>query len=226
MKLAATHAIAEIARKPTTLKRRTPSVGDIASLVGGHIHPSSSMQSIGLGSSFSGPSDANGSGSGAAAASNAFAAAGSSGASEGSSTAAAVAAAHGSAASCSTSMVANGNGSAVAAGGAGVRYPSPQGRAGSPALRPGSPALAGGHRRRKSKGQEELMAEAAAAAQQGAPSFGRNYIIPRPFDDRLAVEVAAAVVQAAIDTGVARITDIDMVEYKRGLTDLTLRMNL
>jgi len=60
----------------------------------------------------------------------------------------------------------------------------------------------------------------------GVPTFGRSYIIPRPFDDRLAIEVAAAVVQAAIDTGVARITDIDMVEYKRGLTDLTLRMNL
>ena len=37
-----------------------------------------------------------------------------------------------------------------------------------------------------------------------ALSFGRDYIIPKPFDPRLREKVAGAVAQAAIDTGVAR----------------------
>lgn len=40
-------------------------------------------------------------------------------------------------------------------------------------------------------------------------SFGREYIIPTPFDPRLIYEVSTAVAKAAIETGVARkkITD-------------------
>ncbi|MFP4527975.1 MAG: NADP-dependent malic enzyme [Candidatus Kapaibacterium sp.] len=52
-------------------------------------------------------------------------------------------------------------------------------------------------------------------------SFGREYIIPKPFDPRVLTWVAPAVAKAAMDTGVARkpITDFD--EYK---LQLNIRM--
>jgi malate dehydrogenase (oxaloacetate-decarboxylating)(NADP+) len=53
-----------------------------------------------------------------------------------------------------------------------------------------------------------------------------SYIIPKPFDERLLPEVAGAVVEAAIATGVARLTDIDIVQYKRTLADLALRTSM
>jgi malate dehydrogenase (oxaloacetate-decarboxylating)(NADP+) len=56
--------------------------------------------------------------------------------------------------------------------------------------------------------------------------FGRKHIIPKPFDERLLPEVATAVVEAAIATGVARLTDLDLKEYKRSLTDLATRINM
>ncbi|MGB5894043.1 MAG: malic enzyme-like NAD(P)-binding protein, partial [Ignavibacteriaceae bacterium] len=40
-------------------------------------------------------------------------------------------------------------------------------------------------------------------------SFGKEYIIPKPFDPRVLWFVAPAVAKAAIDSGVARITDIN-----------------
>ena len=47
-------------------------------------------------------------------------------------------------------------------------------------------------------------------------SFGRHYIIPKPFDRRLLINVSSAVAQAAMDSGVARrVLDID--EYKMQL---------
>lgn len=49
--------------------------------------------------------------------------------------------------------------------------------------------------------------------------FGRDYIIPKPFDERLLVEVSSAVAAAAIDSGVAGIT-LDMVEYRDHLSDM------
>lgn len=53
-----------------------------------------------------------------------------------------------------------------------------------------------------------------------------RYIIPKPFDERLLPEVAGAVVEAAIATGVARLQDIDIVQYKRQLADLALRTSM
>ena len=44
-------------------------------------------------------------------------------------------------------------------------------------------------------------------------SFGRDYIIPKPFDPRVLLHVAPAVAQAAIDTGVARQPIEDMAKY-------------
>ena len=43
--------------------------------------------------------------------------------------------------------------------------------------------------------------------------FGREYLIPKPFDDRVLIWEAAAVAQAAMDTGVAR-RPIDIEQYK------------
>jgi len=43
--------------------------------------------------------------------------------------------------------------------------------------------------------------------------FGREYLIPKPFDDRVLIWEAAAVAQAAMDTGVAR-RPLDIEQYK------------
>ncbi len=44
-------------------------------------------------------------------------------------------------------------------------------------------------------------------------SFGRDYIIPKPFDPRVLLHVAPAIAQAAMDTGVARQPIADMEKY-------------
>jgi malate dehydrogenase (oxaloacetate-decarboxylating)(NADP+) len=44
--------------------------------------------------------------------------------------------------------------------------------------------------------------------------FGKEYIIPKPFDARVLTAVAPAVAKAAIDSGVARITTLDLNEYR------------
>jgi malate dehydrogenase (oxaloacetate-decarboxylating)(NADP+) len=49
--------------------------------------------------------------------------------------------------------------------------------------------------------------------------FGRDYIIPKPFDDRVLVWVAPAVAQAAMETGVARHA-IDLQDYREKLARL------
>ena len=60
-------------------------------------------------------------------------------------------------------------------------------------------------------------------------SFGREYIIPKPFDPRVLLHVAPAIAQAAMDTGVARqpITDmakyIEQLESTQGKSKETLR---
>ncbi len=48
-------------------------------------------------------------------------------------------------------------------------------------------------------------------------SFGREYIIPKPFDPRVLTWVAPAVAKAAMDTGVARKPIDDFDEYRRQL---------
>lgn len=55
-------------------------------------------------------------------------------------------------------------------------------------------------------------------------SFGRDYIIPKPFDHRVLIEESAAVAQAAIDDGVAR-EIINMDEYRIKLTELARRLH-
>jgi len=48
-------------------------------------------------------------------------------------------------------------------------------------------------------------------------SFGKEYIIPAPFDKRLVVEVSSAVAQAAVDTGSSTMKDFDIEAYKKEL---------
>jgi malate dehydrogenase (oxaloacetate-decarboxylating)(NADP+) len=48
-------------------------------------------------------------------------------------------------------------------------------------------------------------------------SFGRDYIIPTPFDPRLIHRIPPAVARAGMDTGVARRPIIDMEAYEQGL---------
>ncbi|HEY4744916.1 MAG TPA: NADP-dependent malic enzyme [Desulfuromonadaceae bacterium] len=51
-------------------------------------------------------------------------------------------------------------------------------------------------------------------------SFGRDYIIPKPFDPRALLRVAPAVAQAAMDSGVARQPILDMDKYMEHLESL------
>ncbi|MDR2790162.1 MAG: malate dehydrogenase [Campylobacteraceae bacterium] len=50
-------------------------------------------------------------------------------------------------------------------------------------------------------------------------SFGKDYVIPKPFDKRALVRVAAAVAKAAIDDGAARVKDFDMEAYIKSLEE-------
>ncbi|MDR2081963.1 MAG: malate dehydrogenase [Campylobacteraceae bacterium] len=50
-------------------------------------------------------------------------------------------------------------------------------------------------------------------------SFGKDYIIPKPFDKRALVSVASAVAKAAVDDGVARVKDFDIKAYIKSLED-------
>jgi malate dehydrogenase (oxaloacetate-decarboxylating)(NADP+) len=54
-------------------------------------------------------------------------------------------------------------------------------------------------------------------------SFGPDYIIPKPLDPRVLVEVSYTVAKAAADTGVARIS-INFEDYKKHLTELSQKI--
>ncbi|WP_300542736.1 NADP-dependent malic enzyme [Maricaulis sp.] len=62
--------------------------------------------------------------------------------------------------------------------------------------------------------KEDVPDEVAAAYHGSRPSFGRDYIIPSPFDPRLIHYVPPYVAQAAMDTGVARKPIPDMTAYR------------
>ena len=47
--------------------------------------------------------------------------------------------------------------------------------------------------------------------------FGSKYIIPKPFDRDIYVEVSLAVAKAAVEEGVARVADFDAAEYETRL---------
>ena len=62
------------------------------------------------------------------------------------------------------------------------------------------------------------QSEVVAAAYEGANlSFGREYLIPKPFDPRLMMKIAPAVAQAAADSGVAARPVQDLEAYRQKL---------
>ncbi|MDP3461089.1 MAG: NADP-dependent malic enzyme [Hyphomonas sp.] len=65
--------------------------------------------------------------------------------------------------------------------------------------------------------REDVPDEVAAAYHGARPTFGRDYIIPTPFDPRLISFVPPLVAQAAMDTGVARKPITDMHAYRQSL---------
>ena len=65
--------------------------------------------------------------------------------------------------------------------------------------------------------REEVPEEVFKAYGGAHFSFGRDYIVPKPFDPRVVPVVATAVAEAAIKDKVARITIDDFDEYKKSL---------
>ena len=66
--------------------------------------------------------------------------------------------------------------------------------------------------------------EVVAAAYGGtAPVFGPDYIIPRPFDPRLILDIAPAVARAAMESGVAHRPIKDFDAYRRDLERFVFR---
>ncbi|MDX1581440.1 MAG: phosphate acyltransferase, partial [Alphaproteobacteria bacterium] len=70
--------------------------------------------------------------------------------------------------------------------------------------------------------REDVPDEVASAYSGQRPSYGRDYIIPVPFDPRLISHVPPAVAQAAMDSGVARRPVMDMDAYR---AELSARLN-
>lgn len=70
--------------------------------------------------------------------------------------------------------------------------------------------------------REPVPIEVLKAYEKQSMSFGREYIIPTPFDPRLIYVVSTAVAKTAIETGVARkkITD-----WKRYESELKMRIS-
>jgi malate dehydrogenase (oxaloacetate-decarboxylating)(NADP+) len=66
--------------------------------------------------------------------------------------------------------------------------------------------------------REDVPDEVAHAYRGARPRFGRDYIIPVPFDPRLIHVVPIAVAKAAIDSGVARRPIADMNAYEAQLS--------
>ena len=66
--------------------------------------------------------------------------------------------------------------------------------------------------------REDVPDDVAAAYQGARPRFGRDYIIPVPFDPRLIHTIPPAVAKAAMDTGVAKKPIDNMDSYKAQLS--------
>jgi len=66
--------------------------------------------------------------------------------------------------------------------------------------------------------REDVPDEVASAYRGARPRFGRDYLIPAPFDPRLISVIPPAVAKAAMDTGVARRPIVDMKAYRAELS--------
>ena len=54
----------------------------------------------------------------------------------------------------------------------------------------------------------------------GDLKYGREYIIPTPFDKRLMVEISSAVALSAVETGVSRVKEFDLEKYRENLASM------
>jgi len=70
--------------------------------------------------------------------------------------------------------------------------------------------------------REDVPDEVAAAYHGMRPRYGKDYIIPVPFDPRLITTVPTAVAKAAMESGVAQRPIIDMESY---IHELTVRLD-
>ena len=71
------------------------------------------------------------------------------------------------------------------------------------------------------------VSDVVASAYSGASlQFGREYLIPKPFDPRLILKIAPKVAKAAMDSGVATRPIEDFREYIRGLQNFVSRSGL
>ncbi len=73
---------------------------------------------------------------------------------------------------------------------------------------------------------QEQSEDVQAAYGGEAQSFGRDYLIPKPFDPRLILEIAPAVAKAACDTGVATRPITDWRAYRERLEAFVFRSGL
>ena len=65
--------------------------------------------------------------------------------------------------------------------------------------------------------REPVPQEVLQAYSKDALTFGRDYIIPTPFDPRLITRVSMAVAKAAVDSGVAKTPIQDWTKYEKEL---------
>ena len=75
-------------------------------------------------------------------------------------------------------------------------------------------------------GEAEASDIVANAYGGETPAFGREYLIPRPFDPRLIVQIAPAVAKAAMDSGVATRPITDWTAYHDRLNQFVFRSGL
>lgn len=71
--------------------------------------------------------------------------------------------------------------------------------------------------------QNEIVASAYGEQEL---SFGPDYLIPKPFDPRLIINIAPAVAKAAMDSGVATRPIEDFEQYRDKLTEFVYKTNL
>lgn len=74
--------------------------------------------------------------------------------------------------------------------------------------------------------RREVTGEVASIYGDEALEFGPKYLIPKPFDPRLIIEVPMAAAKAAMETGVATRPIKDWEEYKQKLTQYFYRTEL
>lgn len=72
--------------------------------------------------------------------------------------------------------------------------------------------------------KEDCIEEVSKAYENETFSFGRNYVIPKPFDPRVLLKVSYAVAEAAIRSGVAR-KKIDLENYQNELQERLNNIN-